>query len=514
MVRMDEINKIRKEYFTQGKSRNELAIKYNRSWNTIDTIVTLDRDELKNRGRRPNAKKRVSNAEVVLAVENLIKQEKALKVRKKQRYTAAFIYKELKRNGIYQGCERSMREIVSSVRKQLHMDKKASYLPLYFEPGTTLQVDHGEFDAVISDQRRNNYLFVATIPGLSIRCCQAYPIKSREAWGAFHEYAFDFFGGVFSHVVYDNDSVLVKKILGTERKQTDFSLGLEEHYGFESIFCNPGAGNEKGSVENSVGYCRKSYLAGLPQYESYSEMNGFLTNNCLEKIASANHYRTEVPLRELLIDAQKRLLPLAPKREWRRWESGMVTPYQTVAYDTHWYSVPEVYIGQSVQIAVGIFTVEIYHENHLVASHKREYEKGKDVLLLDHYLDQLLKKPGALWNCKAVCQSTFESDLIALWNRLYSRMDIRSANKEFIKILRLKRSSNKEDYMTAIGLSLSYGSVQYDAVLNLLNQLQKDPPPPYDATWLNNRHPDLCLSLDLPFELNAYADLHKEVKND
>ena len=70
-------------------------------------------------------------------------------------------------------------------------------------------------------------------------------MKAGEAWGDFHERSFRFFGGVFANLIYDNDSVLVKHVLGSEHHQTDFSHALEEHYGFQSRFCNVGAGNEK-----------------------------------------------------------------------------------------------------------------------------------------------------------------------------------------------------------------------------------------------------------------------------
>ena len=43
--------------------------------------------------------------------------------------------------------------------------------------------------------RTKEYLFVASVPGQVLRYCQAFPIKATEAWGEFHERAFQFFGG-------------------------------------------------------------------------------------------------------------------------------------------------------------------------------------------------------------------------------------------------------------------------------------------------------------------------------
>ena len=151
---------------------------------------------------------------------------------------------ELKEKGIYKGSIRRMLQVVSALRQRHNKTKKASFLPLEFPLGSALQIDHGEFEAEIDRQRVKGYVFVASVPGQVLRYCQIFPTKASEAWGEFHERTFAFFGGVFPRVIYDNDTVLVKKIIGSEREQTSFSMGLEEHYGFESHFCNAAAGNE------------------------------------------------------------------------------------------------------------------------------------------------------------------------------------------------------------------------------------------------------------------------------
>ncbi len=300
---MDETNKIRKAYFSEGKTRNEIARKFNRSWNTIDNIIKLPRDQLSIRGKKAGRAKTVATSEVIREVERILDKQDFLHVKKKQRYTAAFIFKELSRQGIFNGTERSMRTIVKKIRKQRKEDKQKSFLPLSFAPGSSIQIDHGEADCVIEGHRVTGYLFVGSLPGLAIRYCQMYPVKSQEAWGEFHERVFRFFNGIFSTVTYDNDSVLVKGVFGDEHRQTNFSLGLEEHYLFDSVFCNRGKGNEKGAVENAVGFCRRNYLAGLPEYATWSELNGDLENSCRESIETGRHYRTDVCLKELVNEA-------------------------------------------------------------------------------------------------------------------------------------------------------------------------------------------------------------------
>lgn len=107
---MDEINKIRKAFFTHGETKNAIAKRFHRSWETIDRIVSANREELENRGNRPNRKAKVMTLEVVRAIEAYLDEEVEKKIKRKQRYTARKIYKELKAKGIYKGSERSVHD--------------------------------------------------------------------------------------------------------------------------------------------------------------------------------------------------------------------------------------------------------------------------------------------------------------------------------------------------------------------------------------------------------------------
>ena len=44
---------------------------------------------------------------------------------------------------------------------------------------------------------------------------------------------------------------------------------LSAHYGFEPVFCNPASGNEKGLIENLVGYIRRNVCVPLPKVKSW-----------------------------------------------------------------------------------------------------------------------------------------------------------------------------------------------------------------------------------------------------
>ena len=132
------------------------------------------------------------------------------RIKKKQRLTVKVIYTILKETNSYQGSSRRLHELVKQVRLEIGLQvEKKSFLPLDFPLGTALQVDHGEAECMIGGGILTCYLFVASVPGTTIRYPQLFGCKSRESWGEFHERTFKIFNGIFARVIYDNQQLLV-----------------------------------------------------------------------------------------------------------------------------------------------------------------------------------------------------------------------------------------------------------------------------------------------------------------
>lgn len=123
MIRMDEFNKIRKAFFNEGLSVNEIAHKFNRAWDTINTIVHVSRDDIDDRGKREVKEPKVATQEVVNAILAYFEEEKRLRVKKKQRYTAKKIFDDLKLKGVYNGSERTLQALVKKLRRE-HAESK------------------------------------------------------------------------------------------------------------------------------------------------------------------------------------------------------------------------------------------------------------------------------------------------------------------------------------------------------------------------------------------------------
>jgi len=510
MMRMDEINKIRKAYFTLGDSKNAIAKRFKRSWETIDRIVMSTREELENRGKRTGKKKTVITPEVEAAIYALLDEEVEKKVKRKQRYTARAIYNTLKEHGIYKGSEKHIETTVKRLREKRNQPKNISYLPLHFPLGSAIQVDHGEADIIIGGIRFTGYLFVGSAPGEVLRYCQIFPVKSQEAWGEFHERMFRFFGGVFNRSIYDNDSVIVRPIFGNEKRQTTFSLSLEEHFGFESHFCNVASGNEKGAVENAVGYSRRNFLPGLPAFDNWDLANQYLENCSFKDISEGRHYKTDKPLILAFNELKNRLIPLPPRKSWNKSLDCRIDSCQLASIDNHEYSVPEKYVGASVRVLLGVFQIKIFKDDEMIARHNRQYG-NEDSLILDHYLDQLQYKTAAIRDSKVIQNHHFDPRLDEMWRRLLARHETKEANRQFVKILLLGRCFSQEDLLEAITVCLRLGAIDHAAVeITLKKQTRQS------IVFDEEKLKDQLKSVEQKsweFDLSPYAELCGEVKS-
>lgn len=514
MLKMDEVNKMKKAFYTDRLSVNEIARKFKRSWSTVNEIIKMPLDELEDRDK-PERKRgsTVATQEVKDAIEGYLKKEIELGVKRKQFYRARVIFKELKQKGIYNGSERRLQELVKQAREIHGQIKPKSYLPLEFALGSALQMDHGEVDCIIGGHRMLCYLLVGAIPGTNLRYCQLYGTKAQESWGDFHERCFRFYSGIFSRVIYDNDTVLIKDCSKGQHVETKFSYALHEHYGFESVYCNPASGNEKGSVENGVGFCRRNYLPGLPSYPDFGNANQDLEKQSHDEIDDSSLTRTGKTKHKVLAEVRENLKPLLPIRKWRQRFYRHVNSYQMIDVDNHFYSVPEKFVDSELKVAIGAFTIEIYNKQELVYEHFRKFIPGEDSLILDHYLDQLRRKPGSLWDNKVTQGLLEDKALEAIWGRLFERNPIRKARKDFIEILYLKKKYKEEDWKAAIDKAVDCGAYDANAIESIIRMLHA-PDKNQDEKAVSERLGHLSITVPIwACNLSGYAVLSKGVSN-
>lgn len=95
----------------------------------------------------------------------------------------------------------------------------------------------------------------------------------------------------------------------SERVLTDGFTRFMFHYRFQADFCNPASGNEKGNVENKVGYRRRNAFVLVPVITSFEEFNERLGEWC-GKDADRLHCKYKAPIREFWEEDKAALLEL------------------------------------------------------------------------------------------------------------------------------------------------------------------------------------------------------------
>ncbi len=178
-----------------------------------------------------------------------------------------------------------MRRYVGKKRKA--MRRPDAYLPLEFDPGQDAQMDWYEAIVEMAGERRKVQVFAMRLNHSRARFVMAFPFKKQEAFFEGHIQAFRFFDGVPRRITYDNLKTAVYRILrGRNRQEQEAFVAFRSYYLFESNYCTPGEGHEKGGVESDVGYTRRNFLTPVPKVGSFAELNEHLQQRSADKTHS------------------------------------------------------------------------------------------------------------------------------------------------------------------------------------------------------------------------------------
>ena len=128
---MDEVNKIRKAFYVDGLSINEIARKFKRAWATINEAVKTPREELENHDKQERQSSTIATQDVMEAIASYLDKEIQLGVKKKQRYRSNVIFKELTEKA-YKRSQRRIQELIT-IRQSCGQIEPKSYLPLEFD---------------------------------------------------------------------------------------------------------------------------------------------------------------------------------------------------------------------------------------------------------------------------------------------------------------------------------------------------------------------------------------------
>jgi len=412
-------------------------------------------------------------------------------------YTATQIYQRICDDG-FDGRYTIVKEYVRKVRPR----RKKAFLKLSFAPGECAQVDWGSYGTIIvGEASRRLSFFVMVLCYSRLMYVEFTVSQTMEHFLACHQNAFEYFGKVPGKLMTDNlKSAVLKRITGQAPVLNPKYRDFADHYGFEVAPCAPGKGNEKGRVENGVGYVKKNFLGGL-EITDFSAINP-AARHWLDTVANVRtHGETGKKPVDMFEEERLYLKSLPP----HPYDIANVTPMRAsgqfrITVDTNHYSVPAEYAGQPLTVKAYPDRLCIYHQENLIARHPRSYDRRKDFELPDHPKALLVQRK------KARDQKIFMSflSLHPKSDDYYRQLEQRRMNPlhHIRQIVALSEIYGKDQVTRALEDAFHFQAFSCEYIANLLEQRARRLPEP-GALHVTRRQDLLQLTLQNP-DLSIY----------
>jgi transposase len=398
---------------------------------------------------------------------------------RKQRHTAKRIHERLVDEHGAEVAQTTVRDYVRARKRLMGWPVGEVHVPQVHAPGAGAEVDWGQAQVELGGVAVTVHLFVMRASFSGAAFCQASLVETQQAFLELHAEAFEWFGGVFAAVRFDNLKSAVKQVLkGRRRVESDRFIAMRSHYLFVSQFTTPGieGAHEKGGVEGEVGRFRRNHLVPVPSFSDLGELNAWLLS-CCERDLRRRIIGRRVTVGEAWAQEWP-LLGALPAERFDATETATprVDTKSLVTVRQNRYSVPVALAGLKVNARIGAREITISHGGAQVAVHERLHGKFGTSARLDHYLELLARKPGGLEHSLALSQErgrgAWPAVLDELWAALTGRYGRSEAARQMVDVLMLCREHSPENVARAAGGALTAGAIDGRAVAVLARRAQ------------------------------------------
>ena len=473
MLAMDQIHLIRKLYYEQGLNISEIANETKTDWKTVRKYV--DMTDFNDPEPIPVQKELcpILNPFKAKIDEWLIEDKDAPR---KQRHTAKRVYDRLVDEVPGFNCSiRTVSSYVKVRKEELNLKKPEGYIPLIHYPGES-QGDFGSAQFFENGIQYDGKYFVLVFPFSNSGYLQLHRGENLECLLESLVAIFDHIGGVPTEIWFDNTKTIVTKIiLGGGREITERFARFQEHYGFRAIFMNPESGNEKGGVENKVGYDRRNMLVPVPRFLSLADYNKFLLEKCDED-ADREHYRHAGETIEERFETDRAALKSLPEKPFdtAKYEQVLVDKWGkfTLNEGKHTYSAAPEYAGQTIWLKITAeYVTVIDSEQNEITVHRRLYgDEQQESMNWLPYLECIAKKPRSLRNSGIY-------PMLPETMRAYLDTCRNSDRGQILRMLcELTRNTGFESAVNTIDHAIRYNAKDPDSLRALYRRLYSDVP--------------------------------------
>lgn len=446
MLRVDQIYVVRHKVLVEGVPVRRVAREMGIGRNTIRRYLEGAEPEV----RKPTARPRPVLERVRGRLDELL-EESPRWTGGKQRLTATQLWRMLRAEK-YEVGETLVRGYFAEWKRR----RREVFVPLCYKPGDLGQVDFFQVLVDVAGKRQKAWLFVLRPMYSGRDFAWLYPRQDQVCFLDGHVRAFEFYGGVWRRLLYDNLKPAVSRVfVGSERELTRRFTALASHYLFEPCFARPATGHDKGGVEARGRAIRLRHLVPIPAGPDLETISRELMQR-LEHQAAEKRDAQGKTIAERFAEERSDMLPL-PAHPFdpaatRLVSVGRRSLCQVVG---GYYSVPETWAGLTITAHVGVSQVELVGPDGRVRHRRVKF--GERSIDYRHFIRTLSKKPQAVRQVADELVRDLGEPFGAAWRRLVDDHGPREAARVFAEVLRVLVEAGEREVCRRIRRALESG---------------------------------------------------------
>ena len=376
------------------------------------------------------------------------------------RVSGEVIFQKLCQQG-YDGKISTLRTYLRKIRGKYKSAQ--AYIRFESEPGEQFQIDWGHFPSLAYGTTKRKLYCLAVTESYSRMLYVAFTHSQKQA--VLHQAlldAFVFFGGTPKKIVVDNMLTAVQERVGKIISYNGEFLEFLRKFNITPHACNVRSPNEKGKVENAIGYIKKNFwplrsFNGLEDINRQNKIWGETTAN-VRKHGTTGDQPIE-RFKKVKLRPLPEFLP-----DCREIVGCKVYKDFCVKFDGNTYTTPPWTVGKQVVLKADQKEVSIYLKEKVVATHFRTWKRNERVELPSH-VEQVKRFEKKLWSDRD----------IAIFASLGSEAS------EYVKLLGKARQPIKKNVLKMLNLKDEYGT---SAVIDAIKKALKHKA--YGADYIEN----------------------------
>jgi transposase len=464
------VDYIRDQYEVEGKSMRQIAKEVGKSFRTVAKYVK--QEDFSPKTGSAKAERPTVLEGYTATIDEWLTQDK--REPRKQRHTAKRVYDRLKAEKGYPYGYGAVKRYVAK-KRLTEQQNPEGYLPIEQRMGEA-QTDFGQFKYnAEGGEGEKGYYLIVSFPYSNAGWAQVFPSQNQECLLEGLKRIFAHVGGAPIRLRCDNMTTAVVSVQeGGKRELAEGFLRFKMHYRFETDFCNLSRGNEKGNVENKVGYTRRNLFVPAPVINDMAQYNQVLLERC-DKDHDRPHYMKQRTIAELFYEEKAKLLAL-PRHEYEvyRYEGHRVTKTGFITIETNRYALAPEYAGKVVQTKIYYDHIEVYYERTHIKTYERSYGRSQEIVDWKQYLGTLVKKPGGVEHTR------FFNQMPKLWQEHLKKTSGQERKTALMLLSQIVSEGNEHLCEEAVEMAEVSGRLDNDNILAcylFITRRETEPPP-------------------------------------